>query len=189
MQLVIPLESASSPETRDQIETIPAVEDQEETASIESAVSGTVRNLYEVNYGHTSSPGSNHDSIQVAGIREPHMLEADDKACFVEAEVFLKDPITSTLPGCHDQVTPPVNLESLYQSGDSTGMAVGSLSDWLANESEGDAADSQIVSIDVLALSSKGETCMQLLLFSQYLWCFLSSSSHISIIGQVYVYQ
>ncbi len=116
------------------------------------------------------------------------MLEADDKACSVEAEVFLKDPITSTLPGCHE-VTPPVNLESLYQSGDSTGMAVGSLSDWLANESEGDAADSQIVSIDVLALSSKGETCMQLLLFSQYLWCFLSSSSHISIIGQVYVYQ
>lgn len=155
IQLVIPLESASSPETRDQIEAIPAVEDQEETASIESAVSGTVQNLYEVNYGHTSSPGSNHDSIQAAGIREPHMLEADDKACFVEAEVFLKDPITSTLPGCHDQVTPPVNLESLYQSGDSTGMAVGSLSDWLANESEGDAADSQTVSIDVLALSSK----------------------------------
>ncbi|KAH9559807.1 hypothetical protein CY35_06G074700 [Sphagnum magellanicum] len=155
IQLVIPVESASSPETRDQIEAIPAVEDQEETASIESAVSGTVRNLYEVNYGHISSQGSNHESIQAAGIREPHMLEADDKACFVEAEVFLKDPITSTLPGCHDQVIPPVNLESLYQAGDSTGIAVGSLSDWLANESEGDAADSQILSIDVLALSSK----------------------------------
>ncbi|KAH9559805.1 hypothetical protein CY35_06G074700 [Sphagnum magellanicum] len=163
IQLVIPVESASSPETRDQIEAIPAVEDQEETASIESAVSGTVRNLYEVNYGHISSQGSNHESIQAAGIREPHMLEADDKACFVEAEVFLKDPITSTLPGCHDQVIPPVNLESLYQAGDSTGIAVGSLSDWLANESEGDAADSQILSIDVLALSSKGEdvvSCM-----------------------------
>jgi hypothetical protein len=48
-------------------------------------------------------------------------------------------------------------------------MVVGFLSDWLVIESKGDVADSQIVSIDVLALFSKGETCMQFLLFSQYL--------------------
>jgi hypothetical protein len=46
---------------------------------------------------------------------------------------------------------------------------MGFLLDWLAIESKGDATNSQIVSIDVLALFSKGETCMQLLLFSQYL--------------------
>jgi hypothetical protein len=48
-------------------------------------------------------------------------------------------------------------------------MAMGFLSNWLAIESKGNAIDSHIVSIDVLAFSSKGETCMQLLLFSQYL--------------------
>jgi hypothetical protein len=48
-------------------------------------------------------------------------------------------------------------------------MLVGFLLDWLAIESKGDVASSQIVSINVLALSNKGETCMQLLLFSQYL--------------------
>jgi hypothetical protein len=68
-------------------------------------------------------------------------------------------------------------------------MVVGSFSNWLVIEFKGDVANSQIVSIDVLALSSKGETCMQVLLFSQYLWCLLSDSPHISMIGQVYVYQ
>jgi hypothetical protein len=47
-------------------------------------------------------------------------------------------------------------------------MVMGSLSDWLAIESKGDVANSQIISINVLALFSKGETCMQRLLFSQY---------------------
>ncbi len=43
---------------------------------------------------------------------------------------------------------------------------MGFLTDWLAIESKGDVADSQIVSIDVLALFNKGETYMQFLLFS-----------------------
>jgi hypothetical protein len=68
-------------------------------------------------------------------------------------------------------------------------MDVGFLLDWLAIYFKGDAANSQIVSIDVLALSNKGEICMQLLLFSQCLWCFLSNNPHISMIGQVFVYQ
>jgi hypothetical protein len=54
----------------------------------------------------------------------------------------------------------------LYQAGDSTGMVVGFLSDWLAIEFKGNVVDSQIVSIDVLALFNKGETYMQLLIFS-----------------------
>ncbi len=48
----------------------------------------------------------------------------------------------------------------LYQAGDSTRMAMGSLLNWLAIESKGNFVDSQIVSINVLALSSKGVTCM-----------------------------
>jgi hypothetical protein len=50
----------------------------------------------------------------------------------------------------------------LYQVGDSTGIVVGSLSNWLAIEFKGDAIDSHIASIDVLALFSKGETYMHL---------------------------
>jgi hypothetical protein len=37
-------------------------------------------------------------------------------------------------------------------------MAMGFHSNWLAIESKGDVVDSQIVSIDILALFSKGET-------------------------------
>jgi hypothetical protein len=62
-------------------------------------------------------------------------------------------------------------------------MAMGSFSNWLAIEFKGNVVDSHIISIDVLAMFSKSETCMQLLLFSQYLWCFLSNSPHISTIG------
>jgi hypothetical protein len=45
-------------------------------------------------------------------------------------------------------------------------MDVGFPSNWLVVESKGDVIDSQIISIDVLALFSKGKTYMQFLLFS-----------------------
>jgi hypothetical protein len=47
-------------------------------------------------------------------------------------------------------------------------MDVGFLLDWLVFYSKGDVINSQIMSIDVLALSHKGETCIQLLLFTVF---------------------